>query len=167
VKFAFWSTSIADAGGKYDLPGLRVSRSGFYAGGTQPSARQSVRRKLLKRSASPIARIRSFTVARASSWLLIDGEIVSRNTVAKLMRAAKNQAKTRAEIHSAHTEAAPPAVAKSLQETSRPQADRNGRGYYLCADGQAGSTCGRSGLLQPQIVAGDDDQMPPIWSATR
>ena len=76
---------------------LKVARSGFYAWcKRRPSARA-------KRNEQLLAKIRKVSLEnrelygspRVHRALLIDGEVVSRNTVAKLMRQAKIRAKSR------------------------------------------------------------------------
>lgn len=76
---------------------LKVTRSGFYAWlKREPSARQLRREKLLARIRVAHAENRElYGSPRVHRALLIEGEIVSRNTVAKLMRAAKIRARTR------------------------------------------------------------------------
>jgi putative transposase len=76
---------------------LRVSRSGFYAWSTRrPSARRARQEKLLvKIRVAHRAHRELYGSPRVHRALLIDGETVSRNTVAKLMRRAKIRAKTR------------------------------------------------------------------------
>jgi transposase InsO family protein len=76
---------------------LKVTRSGFYAWlKREPSARQLRREKLLTRIRVAHAENRElYGSPRVHRALLIEGEIVSRNTVAKLMRAAKIRARTR------------------------------------------------------------------------
>jgi transposase InsO family protein len=76
---------------------LKVSRSGFYAWRRRPPSPRA------RREAELIEKIRKvhdesrglYGYPRAHRALLIDGELVSRNTVAKLMRKAKIRAKTR------------------------------------------------------------------------
>ena len=76
---------------------LKVTRSGFYAWlKREPSAWQLRREKLLTRIRVAHAENRElYGSPRVHRALLIEGEIVSRNTVAKLMRAAKIRARTR------------------------------------------------------------------------
>lgn len=76
---------------------LHVTRGGFYAWlKRKPSARQVRREQLLAKIRVAHAQNRElYGSPRVHRALLIDGEIVSRNTVAKLMRAAKIRAKTR------------------------------------------------------------------------
>lgn len=76
---------------------LRVTRSGFYAWlKRKPSARQVRQETLLARIRVAYAENRElYGSPRVHRALLVDGEVVSRNTVAKLMRAAKIRAKTR------------------------------------------------------------------------
>ena len=76
---------------------LKVTRSGFYAWlKREPSARQLRREKLLTRIRVAHAENRElYGSPRVHRALLIEGEIVSRNTVAKLMRAAKIRARMR------------------------------------------------------------------------
>ena len=76
---------------------LKVTRSGFYAWlKREPSARQLRREKLLTRIRVAHAENRElYGSPRVHRALLSEGEIVSRNTVAKLMRAAKIRARTR------------------------------------------------------------------------
>ena len=79
---------------------LRVSRSGYYAWQARrkrpPSARRQRQEKLLARIrvAHQVNR-ELYGSPRVHRALVIDGETVSRNTVAKLMRQAKIRAKTR------------------------------------------------------------------------
>jgi transposase InsO family protein len=76
---------------------LRVSRSGFYGWQKRPPSRR------VRRAAELLAKIRRahhqgrelYGSPRVHRALLIDGERVSRNTVAKLMRQAKIRAKGR------------------------------------------------------------------------
>jgi putative transposase len=76
---------------------LKVTRSGFYAWLTRKPSRRAVRQAAL------LAKIRAahaqnrelYGSPRVHRALLIDGELVSRNTVAKLMRQAKIRAKPR------------------------------------------------------------------------
>jgi len=77
---------------------LRVARSGFYAWLKRgPSARQQRQAQLLARIRVAHAQNRElYGSPRVHRALLVDGgEVVSRNTVARLMRAAKIRAKTR------------------------------------------------------------------------
>jgi transposase InsO family protein len=82
---------------------LKVRRSGFYAwrkrtgGGTGASSARAVRqRQLLAKIRKVHAENRElYGSPRVHRALLIDGELVSRNTVAKLMRQAKIRAKSR------------------------------------------------------------------------
>ncbi len=79
---------------------LRVSRSGYYAWRTRrkrsPSPRRQRQDKLLAkiRVAHQVNR-ELYGSPRVHRALLIDGEVVCRNTVAKLMRQAKIRAKTK------------------------------------------------------------------------
>lgn len=97
MKFAFvkeyrrlWPVSII-------CQVLKVTRSGFYAWLKRKPSKRTVRQEKL------LARIRVahqqnrelYGSPRVHRALLIDGETVSRNTVAKLMRQAKIRAKTR------------------------------------------------------------------------
>jgi putative transposase len=97
VKFAFvkdhrrlWPVAII-------CQVLKVTRSGFYAWLKRKPSRRAVRREKL------LAKIRLahqqnrelYGSPRVHRALLINGEVVSRNTVAKLMRRAKIRAKTR------------------------------------------------------------------------
>ena len=76
---------------------LRVARSGFYAWlKRKPSARRQRQEQLLAKIRVAHAQNRElYGSPRVHRALLIDGELVSRNTVAKLMRAAKIRARTR------------------------------------------------------------------------
>jgi putative transposase len=76
---------------------LKVSRSGFYRWrGRKPSARQIRRQELLDKIRIAHRQNQElYGSPRVHRALLIDGQIVSRNTVAKLMREAKIRAKTR------------------------------------------------------------------------
>jgi transposase InsO family protein len=76
---------------------LKVTRSGFYAWlKRKPSARQIRQQDLLAKIRLAHAQNRElYGSPRVHRALLIDGEHVSRNTVAKLMRAGKIRAKTR------------------------------------------------------------------------
>lgn len=76
---------------------LKVARSGFYAWlKRNPSARQIRQQKLLEKiKAKHLENRELYGSPRVHRALLIDGEQVSRNTVAKLMRQAKIQGKTR------------------------------------------------------------------------
>ena len=76
---------------------LRVSRSGFYRWRVRkPSARQIRRQQLLEKiRVAHRENQELYGSPRIHRGLLIDGEMVSRNTVAKLMRQAKIRAKTR------------------------------------------------------------------------
>lgn len=76
---------------------LKVTRSGFYAWlKRKPSARDRRNQQLLEKIRKVYAESRGlYGSPRACRALLIDGEAVSRNTVAKLMRAAKIRAKSR------------------------------------------------------------------------
>lgn len=76
---------------------LRVTRSGFYAWlKRKPSARQVRQQQLLAKIRAAHAQNRElYGSPRVHRALRIDGELVSRNTVAKLMRKAKIRAKTR------------------------------------------------------------------------
>ena len=76
---------------------LRVSRSGFYGWSTRsPSRRARRQQQLLKRIRRAHQESRElYGSPRVHRALLIDGESVSRNTVAKLMRRAKIRAKSR------------------------------------------------------------------------
>jgi transposase InsO family protein len=76
---------------------LRVSRSGFYGWSTRgPSRRARRREHLLSKIRRAHRENRElYGSPRVHRALLIDGESVSRNTVAKLMRQAKIRAKSR------------------------------------------------------------------------
>ena len=76
---------------------LKVTRSGFYAWlKRKPSARQIRREQLLARIRVAHAEHRElYGSPRVHRAMLVNGEVVSRNTVAKLMRAANIRAKTR------------------------------------------------------------------------
>lgn len=76
---------------------LKVSRSGFYRWqGRKPSARQIRREELLERIRIAHRQNQElYGSPRIHRVLLIGGQVVSRNTVAKLMRQAKIRAKTR------------------------------------------------------------------------
>lgn len=76
---------------------LKVTRSGFYAWlKRKPSARQIRQEELLiKIRVAHAQNHELYGSPRVHRALLIDGELVSRNTVAKLMRQAKIRAKTR------------------------------------------------------------------------
>ena len=76
---------------------LKVSRSGFYAWRRRPPSRRAQREEqLLKKIRQVHEESRGrYGYPRAHRALLIDGESVSRNTVAKLMRKEKIRAKTR------------------------------------------------------------------------
>jgi transposase InsO family protein len=76
---------------------LKVSRSGFYAWQRRkPSRRARREEELIKKIRKVHEESRGlYGYPRAHRALLIDGEIVSRNTVARLMRKAKIRAKTR------------------------------------------------------------------------
>lgn len=76
---------------------LKVSRSGFYRWRVRkPSARQIRQEHLLERIRIAHRQNQElYGSPRIHRGLLIDGEMVSRNTVAKLMRQAKIRAKTR------------------------------------------------------------------------
>jgi putative transposase len=76
---------------------LKVTRSGFYAWlKRKPSTRQKRQEELTAKIRLAHAENRElYGSPRVHRALLIDGETVSRNTVAKLMRRAKIRAKTR------------------------------------------------------------------------
>lgn len=76
---------------------LKVSRSGFYARQKRPpSARQQRREELLEKIRLVHQENRElYGSPRVHRALLIDGQMVSRNTVAKLMRSARIRAKRR------------------------------------------------------------------------
>jgi putative transposase len=76
---------------------LKVTRSGFYLWRKRkPSARQIRQQKLLARIRVVQQENRElYGSPRVHRALLVDGELVSRNTVARLMRQAKIRAKTR------------------------------------------------------------------------
>lgn len=76
---------------------LKVARSGFYAWlKRKPSARQIRQEKLLEKIRIAHRENQElYGSPRVHRALLIDGEVVSRNTVAKLMRQAKIRAKSR------------------------------------------------------------------------
>ena len=76
---------------------LKVSRSGFYRWQVRkPSARQIRREELLEKiRVAHRENQELYGSPRIHRALLIDGQVVSRNTVAKLMREAKIRAKTR------------------------------------------------------------------------
>src|SRR5688500_17571631 len=76
---------------------LRVSRSGFYAWRRRAPSRRALReQELLEKIRKVHEESRGlYGYPRAHRALLIDGEIVSRNTVAKLMRKAKIRARIR------------------------------------------------------------------------
>jgi len=76
---------------------LKVTRGGFYLWKKRkPSARQIRQQKLLAKIRIVQRENRElYGSPRVHRALLIDGEVVSRNTVAKLMRQARIQAKTR------------------------------------------------------------------------
>jgi transposase InsO family protein len=97
VKFAFikdhrvrWPVSVM-------CRVLQVSRPGFYAWRKRrPSARQKRAERLLARIRTVHQENRErYGSPRVHRALLIEGESVSRNTVAKLMRSAKIRAKSR------------------------------------------------------------------------
>lgn len=76
---------------------LMVARAGFYAWlKRKPSARQIRQQKLLEKiKAKHLENGELYGSPRVHRALLIDGELVCRNTVAKLMRQAKIRAKTK------------------------------------------------------------------------
>jgi len=76
---------------------LKVTRSGFYLWKKRtPSARQIRQQKLLAKIRIVQRENRElYGSPRVHRALLIDGEVISRNTVAKLMRQARIRAKTR------------------------------------------------------------------------
>jgi transposase InsO family protein len=76
---------------------LKVSRSGFYAWQRRtPSRRTQREEELIKKIRKVHEESRGlYGYPRAHRALLIEGEVVSRNTVARLMRKAKIRAKTR------------------------------------------------------------------------
>ncbi len=76
---------------------LKVSRSGFFAWlRRKPSARQRRRTELIQKIKAVYEENRAlYGSPRVYRALLIDGQVVSRNTVAKLMRQRKMRAKTR------------------------------------------------------------------------
>jgi len=76
---------------------LKVARSGFYAWlKRKPSSRQIRQQKLLEKiKAKHLENRQLYGSPRVHRALLIDGEVVCRHTVAKLMRQAKIRAKTR------------------------------------------------------------------------
>jgi transposase InsO family protein len=76
---------------------LKVSRGGFYAWHKRAPSRRALReQELLKKIRKVHEESRGrYGYPRAHRALLIGGEVVSRNTVARLMRKAKIRAKTR------------------------------------------------------------------------
>lgn len=76
---------------------LKVSRSGFYAWRSRPASARAVRQQQLLEKIRIAHRENQelYGSPRVHRALLIDGQIVSRNTVAKLMRQAKIRAKSR------------------------------------------------------------------------
>ena len=76
---------------------LRVSRSGFYAWQRRgPSPRQRRQEELIGKIKTAYAQSRGlYGSPRVYRALLIDGQVVSRNTVAKLMRQERIRARTR------------------------------------------------------------------------
>ncbi len=76
---------------------LKVARSGFYAWLKRKPSRRTVRRRelLAKIRVAHAENRELYGSPRVHRALRIDGEVVSRNTVAKLMRQAKIRAKTR------------------------------------------------------------------------
>ena len=76
---------------------LKVSRSGFFAWRKRPPSRRQRRQEelLQKIKAAHQENRELYGSPRVHRALLIDGQSVSRNTVAKLMRQAKIRAKTR------------------------------------------------------------------------
>src|SRR5438105_501898 len=76
---------------------LKVARAGFYAWlKRNPSARQIRQQKLLEKiKAKHLENRELYGSPRVHRALLIDGEVVSRNTVAKLMRQAKIRGKVK------------------------------------------------------------------------
>ena len=76
---------------------LRVSRSGFYAWQRRrPSPRQRCQEELIGKIKTAYAQSRGlYGSPRVYRALLIDGQVVSRNTVAKLMRQERIRARTR------------------------------------------------------------------------
>lgn len=76
---------------------LKVARSGFYAWlKRKPSRRQIHQEKLLEKiKAKHLENRELYGSPRVHRALLIDGEVVCRNTVARLMRQAKIRAKTK------------------------------------------------------------------------
>lgn len=76
---------------------LRVSRGGFYAWHKRAPSRRALRQEeLIKKIRKVHEESRGlYGYPRAHRALLVDGEVVSRNTVARLMRKAKIRARTR------------------------------------------------------------------------
>jgi putative transposase len=76
---------------------LKVARSGFYAWlKRKPSARQMHQQKLLEKiKVKHLENRELYGSPRVHRALLIDGEVVCRNTVARLMRQARIRAKTK------------------------------------------------------------------------
>jgi putative transposase len=76
---------------------LRISRSGFYAWQRRrPSSRQRRQEELIDKIKTAYAQSRGlYGSPRVYRALLIDGQAVSRNTVAKLMRQERIRARTR------------------------------------------------------------------------
>jgi len=97
VRFAFVKAHRARWPAAVICRVLRVTRAGFYAWlKRKPSARQVRHQQLLAKIRVAHAEHRElYGSPRVHRALLIDGEHVSRNTVAKLMRQAKIRAKTR------------------------------------------------------------------------
>jgi putative transposase len=97
VKFAF----IADHRRRWPVQiicrVLKVTRSGFYAWSKRkPSSRQIRQQKLLEKIRLVHRENRQlYGSPRVHRALLVDGQIVSRNTVARLMRSARIRAKSK------------------------------------------------------------------------
>jgi putative transposase len=108
---------------------LRVSRSGFYAWHRRrPSARAKRREQLLARIRQVHQENRElYGSPRVHRALVIDGQALSRNTVAKLMREAKIRAKTKRRFVPRTTDSAhhkPVAENKLLRDFTAPAPNR-------------------------------------------
>jgi transposase InsO family protein len=108
---------------------LQVSRGGYYAWRTRrPSPRSTRQQALLEKIRIAHQRSRAlYGSPRVHRALRVDGEIVSRNTVARLMRKAKIRAKSRKKFIPRTTDSAhhrPVAANKLARDFTAPGPDR-------------------------------------------
>jgi transposase InsO family protein len=97
VKFAFIKESLSDHPVEVCCEVLQVSRSGYYAWRDRPASAQSIRREQLAQKIRSVheQNRRVYGSPRVCQALVAQGEKVSQNTVAKLMKQQQLRAKSR------------------------------------------------------------------------